>query len=154
MIVATCQHEKSHKHGKAASGQPRYRCALCGKTFVKESAKPIGSMRIDQTKAALAISLMLEGMSIRSIQRLTGLSRPTLADLIAVVGDNCRHLLESKVRGVAATDIQLDEIWSFVGMKEKTRFARNHALEFGDMGKKAIKQHPLAWGEHCPHLAI
>ncbi|HTQ41004.1 MAG TPA: IS1 family transposase [Pirellulales bacterium] len=132
MVISTCSHEKAHKHGKAASGAIRYKCALCGKSFVKESSKPIGNMRIDADKAALALSMLLEGMSVRSVQRLTGLSRPTLADLILVVGENCQRLLDSKIRNVAAKDVQLDEIWSFVGMKEKTRFARNHALEFGD----------------------
>ena len=43
----------------------------------------------------MALSLMLEGMSIRSVQRLTGLCRQTLADLIVLVGENCQRLLDS-----------------------------------------------------------
>jgi hypothetical protein len=70
MILATCQHEKAHKHGKDRQGNQRYKCALCGQTFVKESAQPIGAMRIDLDKAALALSMILEGLSIRSAQRL------------------------------------------------------------------------------------
>jgi transposase-like protein/IS1 family transposase len=132
MIVVSCQHNKAHKHGKDRQGNQRYKCALCGQTFVKETAKPIGAMRIDLDKAALSLSMILEGLSIRSVQRLTGLSRPTLADLILVVGENCQRLLDTKIRGIAVKDVQLDELWSFVGMKEKVRMARNRPLEFGD----------------------
>jgi hypothetical protein len=68
--------------------------------------------------------MLFEGMSIRSVQRLTGLCRDTLADLIMLVGENCQRLLDATVKNVDANDVQLDEIWSFVGMKERTRVAR------------------------------
>ena len=69
-------------------------------------------------QATMALALMLEGMSVRSVQRLTGLCRQTLADLIIVVGENCSRMLESTVKNVEVNDVQLDEIWSFIGCKE------------------------------------
>jgi IS1 family transposase len=83
-------------------------------------------------QATMALSLMLEGMSVRSVQRLTGLCRQTLADLIVLVGNNCERLLAEKVKGVEVNDLQLDEIWSFVGMKEKRKQARGYSNEVGD----------------------
>ncbi len=132
MIVVSCQHESRHKHGKDRQGRQRFKCAACGLTFVDDTAKPLGDMRITMKQATMAISLMLEGMSIRAIQRLTGLCRQTLADLIVLVGGNCQALLDAKVRNVAANDVQLDELWSFVGMKEKTRVERGYSPEYGD----------------------
>lgn len=132
MIVASCQHDTRHKHGRDRQNRPRYKCVLCGKTFVEESAKPLGDLRTSMKEATMALSLMLEGMSIRSVQRLTGLCRQTLADLILLVGENCQRLLEAKVKAVPVKDVQLDELWSFVGMKEKCRVAGNHSLEVGD----------------------
>ena len=131
MVVSCCQHPIRHKHGLDRRDNQRYKCALCGKTFVEEkTARPFGDMRIDPKRAVFAFSLMLEGLSIRSIQRLTG---QTLADLIMVVGENCQRLLDTKVRNVEAKDVQLDEIWSFVAMKDKARAARNIAsTEVGD----------------------
>jgi transposase-like protein/IS1 family transposase len=131
MIVISCQHEKRHKHGKNKCGNQRYKCATCGATFVEES-DPLGTMRVDLKTAAMALNLMLEGTSVRSVQRLTGLCRQTLADLIVLVGENCQRLLDSTVKGVEANDVQLDEIWGFVGMKEKTRAARGYSMEYGD----------------------
>lgn len=130
MIVATCSHETRHKHGKNKCGNQRYKCSLCGATFVESG--PLGEMRTSQKQAAQALALMLEGMSLRGIQRVTGLCRETLCNLILMVGSNCERLLDAKIKGVNANDVQLDEIWSFVGMKEKRRVARGDSEEFGD----------------------
>lgn len=131
MIVISCQHAKRHKHGKNKCGNQRYKCATCGATFVEESG-PLGNMRVSEKQAALALSMLLEGMSVRSVQRLTALCRQTLADLILLVGENCQRLLDTTVKNVEVKDVQVDEIWSFVGMKEKTRVARGYSPEFGD----------------------
>jgi transposase-like protein/IS1 family transposase len=131
MIVISCEHSVKHKHGKDRRGRQRYLCAVCGKSFV-EDAHPLGNLRVSMKQATLALNLMLEGVSIRATQRLTGLCRQTLADLILLVGENCQRLLETKVKGVEVNDLQLDEIWGFVGMKEKTRVARHYGPEFGD----------------------
>jgi len=58
MIVQACQHDVRHKHGKNKCGTPRFKCALCGKTFVEETA--LGNMRVSMDQAAMALSLMLE----------------------------------------------------------------------------------------------
>jgi transposase-like protein/IS1 family transposase len=132
MIVICCQHPTKHKHGKNKCGNQRYKCADCGVTFVDESG-PLGNMRVSLKDATMALSLMFEGMSVRAVQRLTGLCRQTLADLILLIGENCERMLAERVKGVEVKDLQLDEIWSFVGMKEKTRVMRGKSpVDFGD----------------------
>jgi transposase-like protein/IS1 family transposase len=119
MIVASCQHDTRHKHGRDRQGNQRFKCALCGQTCVDDAPKPLGDLRTSMKDATMALSMLLEGMSIRSVQRLTGLCRQTLADMILLVGENCQRLLEAKVKAVPVKDVQLDEIWSFVGAKAK-----------------------------------
>ena len=126
MIVISCQHETRHKHGKTRTGEQRYKCALCGKTFVDDAPKPLGDLRVSMKDATMALKLLLEGMSVRSVQRITGLCRQTLADMILVVGENCQRLLDSKIKAVPVKDVQLDEIWSFVGAKAKNVRNGNH----------------------------
>ena len=133
MIVISCTHETRHKHGKDSNGRQRWKCASCGLTMVDNSAKPLGGLRTTVKQASMALALMMEGMSIRSVQRLTGLCRKTLADMILVVGANCQTLLTNTIANVEVKDVQLDEIWSFVGMKEKQRVARGKSpADFGD----------------------
>ncbi|MEM9186799.1 MAG: IS1 family transposase [Planctomycetota bacterium] len=131
MVVITCQHEHTAKHGKDRHGAQRLKCKACGATFTEAKPQPLGSLRIGMRDATTALGMMLEGMSLRSIHRLTGIDRETLGDLILAVGENCGALLDS-IEGVEADDVEADEIWSFVGLKEKRRVDRNRSPELGD----------------------
>jgi transposase-like protein len=119
MILATCQHESVKKHGRDRKGHQRYRCRLCGETWIESRPKPLGDMRIEMKQATTALGMLLEGMSIRAVERLTGLDQNTIGNLILTVGDNCQHLLDTAIRNVATEDVQVDELWSFIGCKEK-----------------------------------
>ena len=132
MIVISCQHESKKRHGRDRKGNQRFRCLLCGKTFTEAVAKPLGEMRISMKEATTSLGMILEGLSVRATSRLTGLHPGTICDLILHVGENCRRLLDAKVVDVPVTDVQLDEIWSFVGMKEKTRVSQARSSEWGD----------------------
>ena len=65
--------------------------------------------------------MLLDGISIRACERFTGVSRNTICDLILQVGEQCRQFLAARLDGIPVADVQVDEVWSFVGMKEKTR---------------------------------
>src|SRR3954471_1112695 len=133
MIVISCQHESKVRCGKDRKGNQRYKCNECGKYLLADEAKPLGTMRISMKQAALALGMLLEGLSIRAIERLTGLHRDTIDDLVLVAGENCQRLLDEKITNVEVKDVQLDEIWSFVGCKERTRVARGKSpVEYGD----------------------
>src|SRR3954468_13186154 len=123
MIVANCQRENSVKRGKDRKGNQRMKCTDCGKFFVAEGARPLGDMRISMKQATMALGMLLEGMSIRAVERITGIHRDTIDNLILTVGESCQNLLREKVKGVEVKDVEADEIWSFVGCKEKNRVA-------------------------------
>ena len=131
MVIAACQHDQTKKHGTDRKGNPRVRCIVCGKTMTVAN-RPLGEMRTSVKEAAAVLSLLLEGMSIRSAARITGMKRDTIGDLIVTVGQNCERLFEAMIKGVEAKDIQVDEIWSFVGCKERTRKDRVYTGDEGD----------------------
>jgi IS1 family transposase len=81
----------------------------------------LGEMRISFDKAETCLKLMLEGMSIRSIQRITGLHQETILNLLVLAGEKCDRLLKERIKGVAVRDVEADEIWGFVGMKRRTK---------------------------------
>lgn len=66
-----------------------------------------------------AVALLCEGMSIRAVSRLTGLHKNTLLRLLLTVGTKCRQLSDSLIQNVQSARVQCDEIWSFVGAKQK-----------------------------------
>lgn len=132
MIAPICSHNDRAKHGKDRKGNQRYKCRRCNATFVSEDNRPLGDMRLDMDKACIVLGMLLEGLSIRACERLTGVKRDTICDLILTVGDNCRNFIAETVRNVPAEVIELDEIWGFVGCKEKTRTQLERVDDCGD----------------------
>lgn len=119
--------------GKDQDGNPRRRCKSCGKTFGIIPARPLGSMRLDMDKAVLCLSMLTEGASIRSTERISGVHRDTICRLLRLAGAKCEALLNRLVRGVEVQDVQADELWAFVGCKEKTKRKRGISdPELGD----------------------
>jgi transposase-like protein/IS1 family transposase len=102
-------------------GVQRWRCKDCGATFADRPVNPMGSMRIDPERAALILGMLTEGSSIRSAERLTGTHRDTICRLLRVAGAKAEAILSKLVRQVEVEDVQADEIWGYVGMKEKTK---------------------------------
>ena len=113
-----CQFEYK-RFGKDRKGTQRYRCLSCGKTFAMEPPNPLGAMHLPLEKAIKALELLLEGCSVNTTQRLTGVHHTTILKLLVLAGEKCEHLIAKKVVNVPVKDIQADEIWSFVGKKQK-----------------------------------
>lgn len=68
-------------------------------------------------KKVMAVSLLAEGSSIRSIERVTGIHRDTIMRLGVNVGQACHRLHREKMHNLKSERIQIDEIWGFVGKK-------------------------------------
>ena len=66
-----------------------------------------------------AIAALTEGVSIRAAERLTGIHRDTIMRLGVRVGEGCAELHGVLMVGLQVAHIELDEIWSFVGKKQK-----------------------------------
>jgi transposase-like protein len=122
------------RNGKRKDGAQRYRCPHCGKTFseLKQYDNLFGQKQaVDDDAALLAIKLLVEGSSIRSVERITGLHRDTIMKLLVSAGERCEALMDTKIRNVQVKDVQCDEIWSYVRKKESRRV-------FGDKDFQSI----------------
>jgi hypothetical protein len=82
-------------------------------------------------KKLQVISSLIEGNSVRSTERMTGVHRDTICRLLVSVGQNCAGLLDSHLRDLRCERIQCDEIWCFVG-KKKRHVTDTDPAEFGD----------------------
>lgn len=131
MIV--CAHAECKKHGRDRYGNQRWRCLLCGKTWIEKQPRPLGAMRIDLDKAKLALRLLTEGMSIRATERTTGLHRDTLCKLIVLFGEACRRFLDGRMRNLTMTHLQFDEQWTYVARKQ-SRLTLEDRAERHDVG--------------------
>jgi IS1 family transposase len=74
---------------------------------------------LPKDKQNAVIGALAEGSSIRSIERLTGIHRDTIMRLGVRVGQGCEMLLDSKMQDLGCNYLQLDEVWGFIGKKER-----------------------------------
>lgn len=65
------------------------------------------------------LTMLAEGMGVNAACRATGASKNTVLKLLADVGRACALYQDQTMRGLKLTNVQVDEIWSFIGMKQK-----------------------------------
>jgi IS1 family transposase len=83
-------------------------------------------------KRGQVISCLVEGNSIRATVRLTGVAKNTVVKLLADVGRACSEYQDKAFRGLTCKRVQCDEVWSFVGAKEKNTTEETKAKGWGD----------------------
>lgn len=77
-------------------------------------------MRTLSTKdRAQILSLLVEGTGVNAACRITGFSKNTVLKLLADVGAACAAYQDRVMRNLPCKKLEADEVWSFVGMKEK-----------------------------------
>lgn len=70
-------------------------------------------------KRVQILSMLVEGLSMRSISRVADVSVNTVTKLLVDAGEACAEFHDAAVRDVHARRVQCDEIWSFCYAKER-----------------------------------
>lgn len=81
-------------------------------------------------KKTTVVAMLCEGNSIRSIERMTGVHRDTVMRLGVRVGEACRKIMDEKMRNLECRNLEVDEIWGYVGAKQKNA---RRAGAYGDI---------------------
>ena len=79
------------------------------------------------------VATLVEGNSVRSTSRLTGVSRNTIATLLVDLADACAEYHNRNVTNLKVRRLQSDQIWSFVGAKAKNASPEKKAEGWGDI---------------------
>ncbi len=74
---------------------------------------------LNTDKQIAVIGALAEGSSIRSIERIMGVHRDTIMRLGVKVGQGCAAVMDSKMRNLPCNRLEMDEIWGFVGKKDR-----------------------------------
>ncbi len=77
------------------------------------------------------LQALVEGCSIRSVERMTGHHRDTIMRLLVHAGLKAKQTMNTLIRNIPLNYLQIDELWTFVGKKE-----RRLAIE--ELGDEAI----------------
>ena len=89
--------------------------------------------RLNEEKRAQVVRALVEGNSVRSTCRITGVAKGTILSLLTDLGTACAEYHNEHVRAVTTRRIQADEVWSFCGAKMKNATEDKVAQGWGDV---------------------
>lgn len=75
--------------------------------------------KLSLEKRTQIVAMLVEGNSINSTCHMSGASKNTILKLLTEVGAACATYQDHKMTEFTCKKIQCNEIWSFVGMKQK-----------------------------------
>jgi IS1 family transposase len=84
--------------------------------------------RLSTQKQTEILRAMVEGCSIRSIERLTGHHRDTCIRVLNAAGKRAKLAMDTFMTGIKAEQIQVDELWTFVGKKDSQLTVEEQAV--------------------------
>jgi IS1 family transposase len=91
----------------------------------------MGMSALSRDQQIQVIGALTEGVSIRSIERMTGIHRDTIMRLGARIGRGCAELHDRTMVGISTGRLELDELWAYVGKKQR-HLKRGDSPEKGD----------------------
>src|SRR5438128_703966 len=87
---------------------------------------------LKREKQAAVISALVEGASVRSIERMTGVHRDTILRLMIRVSKGAAAYSDRTLRDIACERIEVDEIWAYVAKKQKNVGPMDQHSRVGD----------------------
>jgi IS1 family transposase len=113
--------------------------------FAGQAGDAGGMNKLSNAERATILHHLVEGNSIRATCRLTGASKNTVTKLLVDAGRACSEFQDKVMVNLQCQRIQCDEIWSFVGSKEKNTSEEKKAIGCGDA---------WTWTAFCPDTKI
>jgi IS1 family transposase len=89
--------------------------------------------KLSKEKQVQVVAALVEGNSLRSIVRMIGVHRTTIQHLLVALGKACSAYQDKTFRNLTLNRIQCDEIWSFIGCKEKNARGAQKVRGWGDV---------------------
>ncbi len=89
--------------------------------------------RLSTEHRALILVCLVEGMSMNSAARAVQVKPDTVARLVVRLGKACQKYQNQTLQKLSCTELQCDEIWSFVGAKQKNVTGKQRKSGWGDV---------------------
>ncbi len=88
---------------------------------------------LTQDERVRVIAALVEGNSLRSVSRMTGIARNTITKLLVDLGEASMRYHDVNVRNVRVRRLQCDEIWAYIGAKAKNVTPEKKEIGWGDV---------------------
>jgi hypothetical protein len=87
---------------------------------------------LKREKQEQVVRSLVEGSSVRSTERMTGVHRDTILRLLRRVGEGCDRLMDAEFRNLTCRRIQVDEVWGYVAKKQRHVGQEDDSRRVGD----------------------
>lgn len=101
-------------------GRRRYICKACRKTFSETKGTMFFNLKTDTETVIKTLAMLVERGSIRGTARATGVKKDTVATWLKRAAKHTEEVSQHLMKNLKLTQVQVDEIWSFIQKKRKT----------------------------------
>jgi IS1 family transposase/transposase-like protein len=95
-----------------------YLCQVCGKPFSETAGTPFFGLKTPMKTVCIALNELAEGLGVRAVARIHGVEPDTVLDWLRKAGQHCEWISEYMMQELKLSQVQLDELWTFVRKKE------------------------------------
>jgi predicted transcriptional regulator len=88
-------------------------------------------LRTSEDKVVLALKLILKGMSQRSIAEVLEVCPKSVSTWLSRASDQSEAIMETKMKDLDVSRVEMDELWTFVGKKESRKTKNTEMMEHG-----------------------
>ena len=138
----TCPNPKCKQYGKKgfgnvvsngtyrtrSTGKARlFLCRTCGKAFSSRSGTAFFDLRSPRKKVLMGLRLLAEGLGLRGTSRVLEIKLDTIRRWLATSALHCEQVSDMLVRDLNLSQVQVDELWTFV--KKNTKITLDRSSE-------------------------
>ena len=123
----SCPNSECPDYGRVGAGNirthcsrdRRLRCATCNTRFSARQGTIFYKLRTDEEKVLTALALLAERNSARATARILSTNEDTVLEWAAKAGQHAAEVSDLLIRKLNVSQVQIDEMWSFVGKKRR-----------------------------------
>ena len=138
----TCPNPKCKQYGKKglgnvvsngtyrtrSTGKARlFLCRTCGNAFSSRSGTAFFDLRSPRKKVLMGLRLLAEGLGLRGTSRVLEIKLDTIRRWLATAALHCEQVSDMLVRDLNLSQVQVDELWTFV--KKNTKITLDRSSE-------------------------
>jgi IS1 family transposase len=96
-----------------------YLCQVCGQPFSETAGTPFFGLKTPMKTVCIALNELTEGLGVRAVARIHHVDPNTVLDWLRKAGQHCERISEYMMQELKLSQVQLDELWTFVRKKER-----------------------------------
>lgn len=96
-----------------------YLCQVCGQPFSETADTPFFGLKTPMKTVCIALNELTEGLGVRAVARIHHVDPDTVLDWLRKAGQHCERISEYMMQELKLSQVQLDELWTFVRKKER-----------------------------------